>query len=204
MRALYLTLGLLALGGAWLSGLPALAGHAFYAHMTMHMVVVAVAAPCLALAIAGHARDPVRAYPRLFPPVPISLIELVVVWVWHAPALHHFARHEQIGVIIEQATFLLSGVLVWLSAFGGDPLQRAERTGAGIAALLLTSMHMTILGALLALSPRALYAHGDGEMSALEDQHLGGAIMLIAGGIVYLAGGLVLTMQLLKRREARA
>jgi putative membrane protein len=59
----------------------------------------------------------------------------------------------------------------------------------------LTSMHMTLLGALLALTPRALYAgHGSAGsgIGAVEDQHLGGAIMLIVGGVSYLAGALVL------------
>ena len=59
--------------------------------------------------------------------------------------------------------------------------------------MLLTSMHMTLLGALLALPPRPLYAHHmlHGKLSPLEDQHLGGAIMLVIGGCVYLAGGLL-------------
>ena len=57
-------------------------------------------------------------------------------------------------------------------------------------------MHMTLLGALLALTPRPLYAHS--TEAALEHQHLGGVIMLLVGGIVYLAGGLWLTAGLLR------
>jgi putative membrane protein len=66
--------------------------------------------------------------------------------------------------------------------------------------LLLTSMHMTLLGALLALSPRPLYFHiaGFSGLTPLEDQHLGGAIMLLVGGVSYLLGGLWLTVGLLK------
>ena len=85
---------------------------------------------------------------------------------------------------------------------GGDRQQ--ERTGAGIAALLLTSMHMTLLGALLALTPRALYVHTahDTGLAALDDQHLGGAIMLLVGGVSYLLGGLWLTVRLFRARAA--
>ena len=200
MRLGWLILGLLALAAVWLGPLPQLANHAFFAHMTMHMGVVAIAAPCLALAIAGSSRDPVRNWPALFPPIPISLAELVVVWAWHAPALHHAARHGVAGLLVEQGAFLVAGLLVWLAAFGGDPAQRRERAGAGVAALLLTSMHMTLLGALLALTPRPLYAHAGHlpSLTPLEDQHLGGAIMLIIGGISYLAGGLWLTAGLVR------
>lgn len=200
MRNTFLILGLLTLGAVWVGPLPDLARHAFYGHMIMHMGVVAVAAPLLALGLAGSKWDPVRKAPKLFPPVPLSVLELVVVWGWHAPVLHHAARHGTPGLVAEQASFLLCGLLVWLSAFGGDASHRSERIGAGVVALLLTSMHMTFLGALLALSPRPLYDHPHiaAGLSALQDQHLGGAIMLIIGGIAYLAGGLWLMVSLLR------
>jgi putative membrane protein len=200
-RAL-LASGSLALGAAWLGPLPHLAERAFFAHMTMHMLVVAGAAPLLALGLAGGRLDPVRRLPELFPPLPISLVEFAVVWAWHAPALHHTARRSVPGLVAEQALFLASGLLLWLAAFGGDPDRRANRSGAGVAALLLTAMHMTLLGALIALAPRPLYSHliGFDALTPLEDQQLGGAVMLVAGGVAYLAGGLWLTVELLADR----
>lgn len=208
MRRALLLCGLLALAAVWLGPLPGLARDAFFAHMTMHMGVVAVAAPLLALGVAGGRRDPVRRAPGLFAPVPASVLELIVVWAWHMPALHHAARHSLAGLVLEQGTFLASGLLVWLSAFGGggDPGVRKERTGAGVVGLLLTSMHMTLLGALLALAPRPLYAHARGlfGLTPLEDQHLGGAIMLLVGGASYLLGGLWLTAGLLRERALAA
>jgi putative membrane protein len=199
-RRVLLILGLLMLAAAWLGPLPQLARYSFSAHMAMHMGVVAIAAPFLALGITGSALDPVRQWPSLFPPIPISLLELVVVWAWHAPGLHHLARHTAIGLVAEQTTFLLSGFLVWISVFGGDFALRQNRMASGIAALLLTSMHMTLLGALLALAPRTLYEHASAaaNLTPLEDQHLGGAIMLIVGSLSYLTGGLWLTATLVR------
>ena len=201
MRRALLILGILALAGAWLGPLPLLARQAFFAHMAMHMIVVAIAAPLLALGIAGSSLDPVRRWPALFPPIPISVLELLVVWAWHTPALHHAARHGFAGLVAEQGSFLVCGLLIWLSAFGGASVYRSERAGAGVAALLLTSMHMTFLGALLALAPRPLYTHVAqfAGLTQLEDQHLGGAIMLVVGGVSYLGGGLWLTASLVRR-----
>lgn len=202
MRRAFLIAGLLILGGAWLGPLPQLAERAFYAHMTMHMGVVAVASPLIALGISGGQFDPVRYVPALFSPVVASVLELCVVWTWHAPLLHHAARHHASALIVEQAMFLLCGLLLWLSAFGGDDRQSAptSRRAAGVVGLLLTSMHMTLLGALLALTPRPLYYHAGSlsSLTALEDQHLGGAIMLISGGVSYLGGSLWLTIELIR------
>lgn len=200
MRFTLAIIGSLILAYAWLGPLPELASQAFFAHMTLHMLVVAVAAPLLSLAIAGLRFDPVRKTPGLFAPIPASVGELIIVWAWHAPWLHHVARNTTNGFVVEQSMFLLAGIWVWLSAFGGPLPRSGGRTAAGVIGLLLTSMHMTLLGALLALAPRPLFEHHHGYagLTPLEDQHLGGAVMLVVGGIAYLAGGLSLTVELVK------
>jgi putative membrane protein len=174
----------------------------FTAHMVIHVTLVAVAAPLIALAVAGTAADPVRRMPHVLAPLPISLIELVVVWGWHAPVLHEAAHHQAAAFIVEQASFLAAGVLLWVAAIGGEREQRRARAGGGVAALLLTFMHMTLLGALFALSVRPLYRHAGpiDAARAVADQQLGGVIMLLVGGSVYLAGGLWLTMIALRPR----
>ena len=204
MRRYLFLAGLLTLAAVWLGPLPEMARDAFWAHMTMHMGVVAVAAPLIALGLAGSPYDPVPHGPRLlFAPIPASVLELVVVWAWHAPGLHHAARHSLPGLVAEQGSFLAAGLLVWVSAFGGDALQQGRRAGQGVVGLLLTSMHMTLLGVLLALAPRPLFGHGEVVfgLTALQDQHLGGAIMLLMGGASYLAGGVALTAYLLRKRR---
>ena len=208
MRRLFLLIGTAVLACVWLGPLPAMAVHTFSAHMCMHMGLVAVAAAFLALGLASGRFDPARRWPALFSPVAASFGELIVVWSWHAPGLHAFARESAAGFVLEQGSFLLVGLWLWLSAFGGGRDGRASSAGrraAGVAGLLFTSMHMTLLGALLALTPRALYPHmsGGAAMTALEDQHLGGAIMLLVGGIAYLAGGLYLTATLVRSGTRR-
>ena len=206
MRVPLFIAGCAVLALVWLGPLHKLAPGPFAAHMTMHMGVVAIAAPLLAFAIAGGPYDPARRWAWLFPPLPVSVLELIAVWSWHAPGPHTWARTTTTGLVLEQTTFLVTGLVLWLAAFGGDVTRRVERSAQGGVALLLTSMHMTLLGALLALPPRALYAHhahhAHGDLTPLEDQHLGGAIMLVIGGLVYLVGGLMLAAQLLKRIHA--
>lgn len=201
MRPVWLMLSVLVLLGTWLGPLPALARESFSAHMTMHMAIVAIAAPLVAAGAAGTRFDLARAWPWLMTPLYASILELVVVWAWHAPALHHFARQEGWGLVLEQASFFGAALWLWMAALGGAG-DRHARKGAGVVALLLTSMHMTLLGALLALATRPLYQHHDAiaALTPLADQQLGGAIMLLVGSSVYLAGGLLLTAGLLDRR----
>lgn len=202
MHRLLFFLGLLTLCAMWFGPLAELAERAFFAHMIAHMGVVAVAAPFLALGLAGGRFDPVRRWPKVFAPIPASMIEFLFVWAWHAPQLHHAARHSAWGYAFEQGTFLFSGLLLWFAAVGGEPTDRDRRAGAGVLGLLLTAMHMTLLGALIALAPRPLYSHSTGAvgLSVMEDQNLGGAIMILMGGASYLAGGLGLLAGLLRRR----
>ena len=204
-RPLLLAAAVLVLGAAWAGPLPDWSRHAFSAHMLMHMAVVAIAAPLLALGVAGTRADPVLRRPRWFAPVVASFVEFVVVWAWHAPALHHAARASTAILVLEQASFLAVGLLLWLAAFGGGAARGRERAAAGIGGLLLTSMHMTLLGVLLALAGRPLYVHaGAGALppglTSLQDQHLGGVLMLAIGGSVYLAGALWLLAGLLRAR----
>ncbi len=200
MRLVVLSFGVVMLIATWFGPLPQMARGSFSAHMAIHMVIVAVAAPAVAIGMANTRLDPVRGVPGLFAAIPASIVELVIVWAWHTPGLHHVARHSTWGFVLEQGTFFVSGLFVWLAAFGGDG-RAGQRTAAGIVALLLTSMHMTLLGALLALPPRPLYVHhtSDAVLTSLQDQHLGGAIMLVVGGMSYLLGGLGLTVRLLAR-----
>ena len=185
MRPLPLLAGLLVLAAIW--GGPLLAaesGASLTARMIAHMGVVTLAAPLLALGL--------PAAPALLGPAAASLVEFVLVWGWHAPALRAAATTMLPATVAEQASFLLAGFLLWHACVRAGGL-------AGAAGLLFTSMHMTLLGALLALAPRPLYGDGSASVTCLglvldpaADQTLGGTVMLAAGAAAYLAGGLAL------------
>ena len=213
LRSTLAIAGLALLGLLWFGPLPALARHSFPAHMAMHMGVVAVAAPMLAAAIADTVLDPARRWPGSWMAAPwwvlfASLIEFLLVWAWHAPALHMLGRSSGMAMVAEQASFLGAGLLLWIAALGQGTTPSRERAAAGALALLLTATHMTLLGVLLAMSGRVLYAHGDHGIAdaaimarALHDQQVGGVLMLVIGGVSYLVGALLLLQRLLQPRR---
>ena len=206
MRAAALVAGVVVLAAGW-----ALAGaHAGLAgHMAAHMAAVAVAAPLVAAGIAGTEFDPATRWPRAVAPLQMSLVELVVVWGWHIPAARHFAASSAAGLVLEQAMFFAAGLLLWSACLGTLDAPNSARRAAGIGALLLTTMHMTLLGALVALAPRTLFGTTGSsffalELSPLHDQQIGGVVMLFVGAGSYLFGGLLLLARMLRGERRRA
>ena len=124
-----------------------------------------------------------------------------MVWGWHLPRLHGAARTAPVPFLAEQRELSGRGLLVWAGC-----LRRAQPL-AGAGGLLLTSMHMTLLGALLTLAPRDLYAAWCGTAPDLPAQQTGGMVMLAIGTPIYLIAGLWLSGSALpkgRRHEARA
>ncbi len=194
MRRASLIVGLMLLPAGWLAAAQA----GMVGHMAGHMIAVAIAAPLLAFGLADTRFDPARRWPQTVTPLAMSLVELATVWGWHLPALRILADTHLAAMIVEQAMFLLAGWLLWAAVLGTGP----DRRAAGVGALLLTSMHMTLLGALIGLAPRPLYpAMAHGMHDALADQQLGGVVMLMIGAASYFLGGLALLATLLRHPE---
>lgn len=190
MKRTSLMAGVLILLAAWL--LAAGGEGSFAVHMVAHMGVVAIAAPLIVVGLSGTQPSPSS---KLITPLTASLIELVVVWFWHLPQMRLLADGSSVAMFFEQASFLAAGLLLWRSC-----LQASRLAGAG--GLLFTSMHMTLLGVLLALAPRPLYAAGPVicfgvSVPAAMDQQIGGVAMLLVGAVSYLVGAIALLYRLL-------
>ena len=205
MRRITLGLGLGLLLFLWGLVLPFAGRQSFSVHMVVHMGAVAGVSPLLAVGLSGSALDVTIRW-RWLTPVLASIIEMLAVWGWHLPSARALAEASWLAAMLEQASFFASGLLLWLSCLGGARDGRQGRQLAGTFGLLFTSMHMTLLGALLTLSPRPLYGSGDVScfgipLSAAVDQQVGGVVMLLVGAVVYLTGGVVLLSSVLSPRE---
>lgn len=195
---LLLALGVAVLSALWLGPLPDMSRTAFSAHMLLHLGVVSVAAPLISIGLAG-----LGFAARALPAAAISgllalAIDLVIVWGWHAPALHDAAARNTWVFAAQQASFVLAGLVVWGTSFR-DTSRRSR--ALGVFAMFLTFMHMAMLGILLALSPSLLYAAdlclGAFGFSGLEDQQLGGVLMATLGGLPHLVAGIFLASRVL-------
>lgn len=199
---LLLAAGMATVLALWASPLPALSRTAFAAHMILHLGVISLAAPLLALGMVRLGLGRAVLPPVMGAAIFATLFDLAVVWGWHLPALHEAAARVPALFVAQQGSFLLAGVAVWVTALGSE-----EGSGwfGGLLALLFTGMHMTMLGVLLLAAPELLYdpslCVGIFGFERLDDQRLGGVLMASLGGLPYLAGGLFLVARMLRPRE---
>src|SRR4051812_44065707 len=203
-------------GAAWLTlalslltPLHELGSRSFTAHMIEHELLMLVAAPLIAfsepLAIflwalprswrhasakVGHNDGFSRVWHIASGLLSASIVQAIMLWVWHVPALFDRALESEGWHIAQHLSFVLSAVLFWWS------IHRAARVhknaGAAAAFLFFTSLHSSLLGAFMSFAASPWYAaylamglSGTAGLTPLEDQQLAGLIMWIPGGAVH-------------------
>lgn len=201
--------GLVLLAGSLISPLDAWAEDLSSAHMVQHMALMNLAVPLMVLGsptlvlLSGtpppYRRSIGRLWGRLdvgtgpaallWNPVVVWVVYALCLWVWHLPPFYQAALRDPVVHDVQHLTFFLAGCLFWRAIL--DPLSR-RRFGPGTAVVCLftTSLHATVLGVFMTLSPRVWYPAYAGRTEAwgltlLEDQQLAGLIMWMPACLVY-------------------
>lgn len=197
---LYSSLAILVLFVAFVSPLCALSSALFSARVMHHVLLVAGAAPLLALAF--PARDGLRRIPL----TALFLAHTLAMWIWHAPGPYAFALSSHAAYWLMEATLFATAFLLWQSI-----LARWAHPGAVSIALLGSIVQMGMLGALITFAARPLY---DPHLTTtlpfgltpLADQQLAGLLMWVPASIPYIAAALVLLARFLSPspRETRS
>ena len=190
----------------------------FTLHMIEHELIMLVATFLLAAASAGGTlawglpaplrralggswKAPLSAlWRRLTEPVTATILQALVMWAWHAPALFNRALTSPVWHVAQHLSFILASLFFWRAMLD------VRRGGALLSALLLflTSLVEGVLGALMALSSSPWYpAYAAMGVSGIgldpaSDQQLAGLLMWIPGGLVHGAAALVLLYHWLK------
>ena len=200
--------GLATLMVALVSPLDGMSEQLFSAHMVQHLLLVAIAAPLIALG--GPLLPLAWAWPRaarlghgwarrgqMLASLPVAFgVHSLALWLWHTPVLYEGALRDDLLHATEHLALLGTGLLFWSTAGAG--LTRGGRgLGASVLYVFGIGAQCTGLGALIALANRPWYPlYGERSvawgLSAMDDQVLAGAIMWVPAGLVYLAFALVL------------
>jgi putative membrane protein len=216
-RAASYLLGWLVLAFALASPLDTMSDQLFSAHMTQHLLLIAVIPPLLvagapSTAMAWAARRLVAGRHRhltlrvshglaaigvLFTAPWVALgVHTAAMWTWHLPALYELALAHPWWHALEHACFLGTALLLWWSVMRPRGIRR-NGYGVGVLVMLATAMQSGALGALFAASRTPWYAASYHDTAAwgltpLADQQLGGLIMWVPGGTIYVLAACVL------------
>jgi putative membrane protein len=224
-RARCFTAALVAIGLALLSPLDALSSALASAHMVQHLLLILVAAPLLALSapsgavLRGSPLAVRRATGRwrrrlglthgnlraLRHPAAVWLLQVGVLWFWHAAAPYDAALGSEPLHLLEHASFLATAVLFWHVVIG---VRGSVRVSGGLGVLLVFAMAMqsVFLSVLLTFARTPWYSGyatttASWGLDPLTDQQLAGVIMWIPAGGIYLVAALALLVAWVRSTE---
>jgi putative membrane protein len=219
-RAASFMIGLFLIWVAVASPVAALDMQLLTAHMAQHLLLMTLAPPLIWL---GEPVKPLsRGLPQkalhsarpLFRRLPVQqlgkgLTQPVFCWLaataalvgWHLPAVFGLGMQSGAWHMVEQASFLATGLLFWWPVV--QPWPSVSRADLSIILyLFFATLPCDILSGFLVFCDRVVYpdyfssSHPFG-FSALEDQQCAGALMWTCVTIVYFVAGAILTMRLL-------
>jgi cytochrome c oxidase assembly factor CtaG len=197
-----------------LVGLDGYADRGFWPHMLQHVLLLTAAAPLLVLSepwsmlwrplplgfrrsSAGWvARDrrarPLRSLGRMLArPIPVLVISIAVLWLWHLPAAYDLALRHQSVHDLEHLTMLATAILFWEQVIDTAPIRPTLDPIQLTLYVSVATVAGWLLAAMLAYWPVALYqpyvaaAHRPGGVSALADQQIAAGIMWGPGSLAY-------------------
>ena len=220
--------GLLTILLALDSPVDALGAFLLQAHMTQHLLLIAVAPPLLLLGqpvlplmrglprwIFKDAMGPFLASSEL-KRAGRAIVHPVVTWlafsasiiVWHTPRLYDLALRSPGWHQAEHACFFWTAVLFWWPVIGVWPSHQAWPELAMIPYLLAEGIVNMGLSAVLSFSDHVIYssyalAPRLWGISALGDQAAAGGIMWVPGSIAMLIPAAILGMRALQPHRVR-
>ena len=214
-QALAFAGAILVLFAALVSPLDALGeDYLFSAHMVQHILIGDIAPILLLLSLSRVIMRPatrrlMNVERRLGPlanPVAFIAVWFLLLYLWHIPALYDAAlRHSNVHAL-EHICFLIGGTFVWWPLIQPVPM-RHKLTGLGTFAYIAAAkLGLAALGLYLTWSHTLAYdyyAHVPRiwGLSPIEDQNVGGAIMMVEQSIVLVSAFCILFVRMLLQSE---
>ncbi|HET7876594.1 MAG TPA: cytochrome c oxidase assembly protein [Methylomirabilota bacterium] len=172
----------------------------FSAHMVQHLLLAFAMPPLLLYGTPGWMLDALVRMPLLMrlgrlltrPSGAFAAFNLVLVG-WHLPPLYNVAMEHHGIHIVQHLMIMVVSVLLWWPLLSPMPdLPRAPYP-VQLLYLFVVGLPMVVVSIFIAMADSVLYPYYAAAprvwpaLSAHDDQHLGGLIMWVPGGLVFLA-----------------
>jgi cytochrome c oxidase assembly factor CtaG len=194
-RAISFATGSITMTAVQLPPFDTLADQVLIAHMVQHIVIGDLCSLLIVLGLTGpilqpllHFR-PTRPIRRLANPILALALWAVDLYAWHLPVAYQLAIRVNIVHAAEHACLLWFGTLLWLALIGPLP-KPAWFTGWGrLGYIIAVRLVGTVLANVLIWAQTVFYpvyrtSDAARGLSALTDQNLAGAVMMIEQSIL--------------------
>ena len=183
-------------------------------HMLQHVILGDLAPLALVAGLNGPilrpvlALRPVNALRFLAHPLVALPLWTIDLYVWHLPFLYQAALHHDSIHALEHLMFFTCGGLMWAPVLEVLPAPEWFGTGWKLGYIVAVRLIETVLGNVFIWSGKVFYpyyrhVHPLWGISALHDQGLAGAVMMLEGSIVTIAALAWLFLRLASEGELR-
>jgi putative membrane protein len=198
LQALAFAGGMLVVLAALVSPLDGLGeDYLFSAHMVQHVLLGDLAPLLILLALSRVILRPVtrrltsveRRLGPLASPATGLIAWLVLMYLWHVPALYDAAVEHPLVHVLEHVSFFSVGLLYWWHLL--SPIRSRHRLSAmgAVVYMVSTKLFVGLLGIALTFAPDALYEFYKQQppiwgLNPSEDESLAGGLMALEQSIV--------------------
>src|SRR5690349_23888007 len=186
----------------------------FSMHMVQHILLGDIAPLLVLLSLSRVILRPVtrrlmsveRALGPFAHPATGIVVWLTMIYVWHIPAVYDAALNHSAIHALEHTCFFIGGLAVWWPLIQPVPM-RHRLTGLGdFAYLIAAKISIGLLGIFLTWSHGVAYTYYEHVpriwgLSPIEDENLGGAIMMVEQSIVLVIAFAILFVRMLLQSE---
>jgi cytochrome c oxidase assembly factor CtaG len=186
----------------------------FSAHMVQHLLLGDIAPLLMLLSLSRVIMRPLtrrlqaveRALGPLAHPATALILWLGLVYLWHFPSLYNAALEHSAVHAIQHVSFFTAGALVWWPLIQPVPM-RHRLSGMWTFAYIATAKAgLASLGLYLTWTGSVAYSYYETVpriwgLSALSDQNVGGAIMMVEQSLLLVTVLAILFSRMLSQSE---
>jgi putative membrane protein len=186
----------------------------FSAHMLQHVLLGDIAPLLLLLSLSRVIMRPatrrlIRVEQALGPlahPLTGLVLWLVLMYLWHVPALYDAAVESAPVHALEHACFFFAGIALWWALIQPVPMRRRLTGMQPVAYIAAAKGGLAALGLYLAWASTPLYPYYETTpriwgLSPVEDQNVGGVIMMVEQSMTLVLVLVVLFVRMLSQSE---
>jgi len=198
IRQIAFLAGLVIIGITSVPPLSTLSGDLVSGHMVTHTLLTDEASLLFAIGLTGPVLGPILSAPglswfrKLTHPAAVLALWVITVYFWHIPAMYQAAGGDGVLHLVEHASFLFAGTMLWMTVLGTFPTPSWFGVGQRVALVVVAHLSMMVLANVLMWSGTSYYPEYEATaiehgFTSISDQSTAGIILMVQGSAIMLS-----------------